>query len=371
MGARLIAAGRASAIRLTTYSGLMRPETRYARAGAASIAYQMLGEGPLDLVLVPGFVSHVEVGWEEPNLAHFLTRLASFARLILFDKRGTGLSDPIVETPSMAERMDDIRAVMDAAGSQRAALLGVSEGGTLAMSFAHAHPQRAQALVLYGAWARRMAASDYPWGPDETELEGLLARMHAGWASGLWWDGQRPSPSDTPAHRSWWARYLRMAASPAMAQSLIRMNAQLDIRDLLPEIRTPSLVLHRSGDTWIDVGHARYLAEHIPEAIYVELPGTDHRPWLGDVDPIVDEAERFLTGHTRRPRRRVRRGPDALSRREREVAMLAARGETAGEIAGRLSLSERTVETHLAGIYAKLDVRSKSELIRRAAEFGL
>lgn len=349
----------------------MRPPTRYARSGGVSIAYQVTGDGPLDLVLVPGFVSHVELLWEEPNLAHFLTRLASFTRLILFDKRGTGLSDPIVGTPTMVERMDDIRAVMDAAGSARAALFGVSEGGTLAVSFAHAHPERALALVLYGSWARRMVGPDYPWGPDEEQLEHLLGRMDQGWATGAWWDGERPSRFDTPAHRSWWARYLRMAASPAMAQRLIRMNARLDIRDLLPQIDTPALVLHRSQDTWIEVGHARYLAANVPGATYVELPGADHRPWLGDVDAIVDEVERFLTGHKRRPRRRVRTGPDALSRREREVAMLAARGETAGKIAARLSISERTVERHLAAIYGKLEVRSKSDLIRRASEFGL
>jgi pimeloyl-ACP methyl ester carboxylesterase/DNA-binding CsgD family transcriptional regulator len=349
----------------------MRPETRYARAGDVSIAYQVVGDGPIDMVLVPGFVSHVEVIWEEPNLAHFLTRLASFSRLILFDKRGTGLSDPIVGTPTMVERMDDIGAVMDAAGSERAALLGVSEGGTLAMSFAHSHPNRADALVLYGSWARRVAGPDYPWGPDDAQLEILLGRMDEGWATGAWWDGERPSRFDTPEHRRWWARYLRMAASPAMAQGLIRMNARLDIRDVLPAIRTRTLILHRGGDTWIDVGHARYLAEHIPGATYVELPGTDHRPWLGDVDAIVDQLERFLTGEKRRPRRRVLMGPDALSRREREVAVLAARGETAGQIAGRLSISERTVETHLIGIYAKLDVRSKTDLVRRASEFGL
>ena len=325
----------------------------------------------MDLVLVPGFVSHLEVGWEEPNLAHFLTRLASFSRLILFDKRGTGLSDPIADVPTMAQRVDDIRAVMDTAGSERAAILGVSEGGTLGMSFAHTHPERAQSLILYGSWARRMAGPDYPWGPGEDELENLLGRMHDGWATGRWWDGDRPSRFDTPRHRAWWARYLRMAASPAMAQSLIRMNARLDIRDLLPQINTPTLILHRRNDTWIEVGHARYLAAHIPSATYVELSGADHRPWLGDVDAIVDEVERFLIGHRQRPRRRVRTGPDALSRREREVAMLAARGETAGEIAARLSISERTVETHLAGIYAKLDLRSKSDLIRRASEFGL
>jgi pimeloyl-ACP methyl ester carboxylesterase/DNA-binding CsgD family transcriptional regulator len=355
----------------TAYGVAMRPETRYARIGGVSIAYQVVGEGAIDLILVPGFVSHVEAIWEEPSLAHFLTRLASFSRLILFDKRGTGLSDPITGTPTMADRMDDIRAVMDAAGSQRAALLGVSEGGTLAMSFAHTHPERAQFLILYGSWARRMAGPDYPWGPDEDELENLLGRMDEGWATGAWWDGERPSRFDTPRHRAWWARYLRLAASPAMAQDLVRLNARLDIRGLLDQITTPTLILHRSGDTWIDVGHARYLARHIPAATFVELPGADHRPWLGDVDAIVDEVERFLTGQTRRPRRRVLTGPDALSRREREVAVLAARGETAGEIAGRLSISERTVETHLTGIYGKLGVRSKSELIRRAPEFGI
>ena len=195
--------------------------------------------------------------------------------------------------------------------------------------------------------------------------------MLEGWASGTWWDGGQPSPADTARHRAWWAKYLRMAASPAMAQSLIRMNARLDIRELLPEIRTPTLILHRTDDTWIEVGHARYLAAHMPAATYVELPGGDHRPWLGDVDAIVDEVERFLTGRTRRPRRRVLTGPDALSRREREVAVLAVRGETAGEIATRLFISERTVETHLTAIYAKLDVRSKTDLIRRAPEFGL
>lgn len=351
--------------------GPVRPETRYARSGDVSIAYQVVGDGPIDLVMVPGFVSHLEVGWEEPNLAHLLTRLAAFARLILFDKRGTGLSDPVTDVPTMAQRMDDIRAVMDDAGSQRAAILGISEGGALGMSFAVHHPPRVEALVLYGSWARRMAGADYPWGPTEEELESLLARMDEAWATGRWWDGDRPSQFDTARHRAWWARYLRMAASPAMAQRVIRMNARLDIRPLLSEIRTRTLILHRAGDRWIEIGHARYLAEHIPDATYVELPGADHRPWLGNVDAFVDAVEQFLVGRRRRPRRSARIGPDALSRREREVAMLAAHGETAGEIAARLSISERTVETHLIGIYSKLDVRSKTELIRRAAEFGL
>jgi pimeloyl-ACP methyl ester carboxylesterase len=176
----------------------VRPETRYARSGDISISYQVLGAGPLDLVLVPGFVSHLEASWDEPNLAHLLMSLASFSRLILFDKRGTGLSDPVTDMPTMAQRMDDIRAVMDDVGSQRAAILGISEGGTLGMLFAVEHPRRLQALVLYGSWARRMAGPGYPWGPTEDELESLLARMDEGWATGRWWDGDETSPFDTP-----------------------------------------------------------------------------------------------------------------------------------------------------------------------------
>ena len=348
----------------------VRPETRYAKSGAVSVAYQVLGDGPLDLVMVPGFVSHVEVAWEEPNLAHFLTRLASFSRLILFDKRGTGMSDPVAAPPTIDERIDDIRAVMDAAGSKQAAVFGVSEGGTLSLLFSLAHPERAKALIVYGSWARRLTGPGYPWGLDESELDEVLARMARGWATGEWWDGGLPTRFDDERHRKWWARYLRMSASPAMAENAIRMNCRIDIRDELPKVALPTLILHRAGDTWIDVGHARYMAEHIPGATYVELPGADHRPWLGDVDAIVDAIEIFLTGRKARPRARTAIGADALSRREREVALLAARGETAGDIAARLHVSERTVESHLVNVYAKLGVASKAELGRRAGEFG-
>ena len=349
----------------------MRPETRYAKSGDANFAYQVVGEGPLDLVLVPGFVSHVEVAWEQPNLAHFLTRLASFSRLIVFDKRGTGMSDPTTSVPTMEERMDDIRAVMDAAGSSRAAMFGVSEGGTLSLLFAYRYPERAQALVLYGSWARRLVGPDYPWGFRADELEGFLGSMGRAWATGEWWDEGHPSPFDDERHRQWWARYLRMAASPAMAQAVIRMNTQMDLRDLLPEIGVPTLILHRVEDRWIEVGHARYMAERIPGATYVELPGQDHRPWLGDVESILTPVEIFLSGRKHRPRRRATLGTDALSQREREVALLASRGETAAAIAKRLFVSERTVETHLANAYAKLGISSKVELARRAQELGI
>ncbi|MGO4363386.1 LuxR C-terminal-related transcriptional regulator [Terrabacter sp. RAF57] len=195
--------------------------------------------------------------------------------------------------------------------------------------------------------------------------------MDRAWASGTWWDGGRPSPADDAQHRAWWARYLRMAASPAMAQNAIHMNMRMDVRDLLPKVEQPTLILHRTGDTWIEVGHARYLAEHLPGARYVELSGTDHRPWLGDVDAIADEVEIFVTGRKSRPRRRTSLGVDALSRREREVALLASRGETARAIAGQLGVSKRTVESHLVNVYEKLEIGSKTELVRRAAELGI
>jgi pimeloyl-ACP methyl ester carboxylesterase len=271
----------------------------------------------------------------------------------------------------MDERMDDIGAVLDAVGSSRAAIFGISEGGTLSLLFAEAHPERTQAIVLYGSWARRLAGPDYPFGPSAEELEEVVAGMERAWASGEWWDGGRPSAADDAKHRAWWARYLRMAASPAMAQKVIRMNMRLDIRDRLEEIDVPTLILHRTGDSWIDVGHARYMAGHIPNARYVELPGVDHRPWLGDVDAIANEIEVFLTGRKSRPRRRTAIGSDALSRREREVAALASRGETAAAIAERLFVSKRTVESHLATIYDKLGIDSKTELIRRAGDLGI
>ena len=348
-----------------------RPTTQYAKSGGVSIACQIVGDGPIDLILVPGFVSHVEVAWEEPRLAHFFGRLASFSRLIMFDKRGTGMSDPVASAPSMDERMDDIRAVMDAAGSPRATVFGISEGGTLSLLFARAHPKRCESIILYASWARRLIGDDYPYGPSAEELDNIVAGMDRAWASGEWWDGGTPSPSDDARHRSWWARYLRMSASPAMAQNAIRMNMRMDIRDLLSTVLQPTLILHRTGDTWIHIGHARYLAEHLPSATYVELPGSDHRPWLGDVDAIADRIEVFLTGRKSRPRRSAAIGVDALSRREREVAVLTCRGATATEIASHLYLSKRTVESHLVSIYAKLGVASKTELIVRAHEFGI
>src|SRR5438128_648576 len=193
------------------------PVTRYAKSGDVSVAYQVVGEGPPDLVLVPGFVSHVEAAWEWPYLARFLHRLASAARLIVFDKRGTGLSDPMKRPPTLEERMDDIRAVMDAAGCSRAPLLGVSEGGALSILFASMHPDRVDSLVLYGSFAKKLGADDYPWGVSRDQLEVFLNSFDRAWATGEWWDIVNPDAASDPHSREWWARYLRVSASPGMA----------------------------------------------------------------------------------------------------------------------------------------------------------
>jgi pimeloyl-ACP methyl ester carboxylesterase len=280
----------------------MVPETRYARSGDVNIAYQVTGEGPIDLVFVMGWVSNLEAFWQEPTVASFFNRLASFSRLILFDKRGTGLSDrvPIDRLPTIEQRMDDVRAVMDAAGSERAALFGVSEGGPMCAVFAASFPQRTSALVMYGSYAKRVWDPEYPWAPTPEERERWYAAIEEQWGLGA--DVAILAPNADERFRDWWSRYLRMSASPGAAVALGRMNTAIDIRQLLSAIRVPTLILHRTGDRDIDVRGSRWMAGQIAGAKYVELPGDDHVPWVGGQDAILDEVEEFLTG--------VRRGPD-------------------------------------------------------------
>jgi pimeloyl-ACP methyl ester carboxylesterase len=278
----------------------MQLETRYAKSGEVNIAYQVAGEGPLDLVLVPGFVSHLELDWEEPRYAHFLERLASFSRLIRFDKRGTGLSDRPGGLPDLETRMDDVRAVLDAVGSERTTLFGYSEGGPMSILFAGSYPERTTALVLYGTYAkRRDPDEDYPWAPTWEVRQAYAQEVERDW--GWEADMHRMSPSADEAMGRWWAARARAAASPGAARDLILMNSQFDVRALLPAIRVPTLVLHRSGDRDSRPEEGRYIAERIPGARFVELEGEDHFPSIR-ADEIVDEVEEFLTG--------MRRGPD-------------------------------------------------------------
>jgi len=261
----------------------------------------VLGKGPPDLVLVPGWVSNIDVSWEQPALARFLTRLASFSRLILFDKRGTGLSDRVADMPSLEVRMDDVRAVMDAVRSERAALYGFSEGGPMCALFAATYPARTVALIMSGSYARKTAAPDYPWGPTEEQFHASIDQAEREWGGPVGIDERCPSMAGDERFRQWWGHLLRTSASPAAAAMLQRMNAQIDIRHVLPAIHVPTLILHSENERIVDVNASRYMAEQIPGARLVELQGADHVPFLSDADAIVDEIEEFLTGTRHSP----------------------------------------------------------------------
>ena len=272
---------------------------RYARSDNVNIAYQVIGDGPFDLVLVPGFISHLDLDWDEPRSAYFLRRLASFSRLIRFDKRGTGLSDRPGGLPDLETRMDDVRAVLDAARSERAVLFGYSEGGPMSVLFAGTYPERTSALVLYGTYAkRRDPDNDYPWAPTWAERQTYADETERTWDSDA--DMSKMSPGADEAMSRWWAERARAAASPGAARDLILMNSQIDIRSLLPSIRVPTLVLHRRDDHDSRVEEGQYIAERIPGARFVELLGEDHLPWV-DADQILDVVEEFLTGVPRAP----------------------------------------------------------------------
>jgi pimeloyl-ACP methyl ester carboxylesterase len=287
--------------RARPYPPSVPPDTEYARSGDLNIAYQVTGDGPLDLVYVPGWVSNVEMMWEEPAMAHFLERLASFSRLILFDKRGTGLSDRVSndELPTLEQRMDDVRAVLEAVGSERAALFGHSEGGNMCVLFAATYPERTAALITLGCFAkRRDPDDDYPWAPTAENREESAEDVERNWGHLRPEDVEYYAPSrlgDEQFTRNL-ERYLRRAASPGAAAAILRMNSYIDVRDVLPTIRVPTLVLHRTGDHDVNVAEGRYLASRIPGAKFVELPGADHWISAGDVDAIADEIEEFLTG---------------------------------------------------------------------------
>lgn len=274
------------------------PETMYARSGDVNIAYQVIGDAPLDLIFVMGWISHLEYFWREPSFARFLLRLASFSRLILFDKRGTGLSDhvPLNQLPTLEQRMDDVRAVMDAVGSERAALCGVSEGGPMCSLFAATYPEKTLALVMIGTYAKRIRDAEYPWGPTMEQREHFFEIMRKQWGGPVGIEERAPSVAGDPKFRDWWATYLRMGASPGAAVALTQMNAEIDVRNVLPTIRVPSLVIHRTDDQCLKVEEGRFVAQKIPGAKFVELPGNDHLPFVGDQDAILDEVEEFLTG---------------------------------------------------------------------------
>jgi pimeloyl-ACP methyl ester carboxylesterase/DNA-binding CsgD family transcriptional regulator len=310
---------------------MMPPEIRYAKNGEIRIAYQVVGQGPFDVMVAPGWMSNLEVHWEDSGYGHLLQRLATFARLILLDGRGTGLSDRIDPSnpPSVETRVDDLRAVMDACGSGRTALLGASDGAPLAILFAATYPERVRALVLYGGYAH-----SHTWVMGPQALATFLRHAETSWGTGASLAGYAPGRVEDARFKAWWARFERLSASPTAAIAFARMYAQLDVRHALSSVLAPTLIVHRADDVRIGVAGGRQLAQAIEGARFVELPGRDHPMWCGDVDGLVDEMEEFLTGLR----------PDASQHRVLATLLIArqvAPGRAAARLGDRL-WNERT-----------------------------
>jgi class 3 adenylate cyclase len=273
-----------------------QPRVRYARSGEVHVAFEVVGDGPVDIVFVDGSYTNLQVMWEEPSYRRFCERLGSFARLLLFDKRGMGLSDR-VQLGTLEERMDDVRAVMDAAGSERAALLGVSEGGPMSMLFAASYPERTVALLLCGAEVKEETTPDWPWGEcTRKEFEAAMRTLGERWGSGRWGPVLLPSRGDDPRLVEWASRLDVQSATPSAAEVIMRTSFEIDVRHVVPSVHVPTLIVHAVGDRICHVENARFLARTVPHARYVELSGADHAPWGDQADVVVAEIREFLTG---------------------------------------------------------------------------
>jgi DNA-binding SARP family transcriptional activator/pimeloyl-ACP methyl ester carboxylesterase len=270
------------------------PETRYVLSGDLHIAYQVVGSGPVDLLFVPGFVSHLEQSWEEPALAGFFRQLAGWARLILFDKRGMGLSDRVGAPPTLADTAGDMLTVMNAVGSRRAVVFGASEGGPACVAFTARYPERVAGLIMYGSMAKGTRTRDYRWALTSAQYDAWLAQLIASWGEAQALEFFAPSNATDPQLAKWWARTLRLASSPSACKAVLEVLRDIDVRELLPQIDTPTLILHRKDDRAILVQAGRYMAEHIPNAQLVELPGRDHWWWIGNYQPLLRQIEGFM-----------------------------------------------------------------------------
>ena len=336
----------------------MTPQTRYAKAGTLSIAYQVVGDGPIDIVMVPGWISNIEVFWEDAHVARFFERLSTFTRLILFDKRGTGLSDRSTEAATLEERMDDVRAVLDAVGSSRAALLGYSEGGTMCLLFAATYPDRTEALITVGSYARRLRAPDYPYFTSREEGLEAVEAAAADWGGPVWADVRIPSVADDPIIMRWWAKFLRMSASAEAAAALQRMNLEIDVRHVLPMVQAPTLLIHAKDDRGVPVGASRQMAEVIPNATLIELESADHLPFYDKPDEIIGHIQAFLTGGT---------SPDLSESRVATLMFTDIVGSTETAVAkGDLRFGD-LLEVHHAVVRAELE-RYRGEEVNTAGD---
>ena len=354
----------------------MIPQTRYARSGNVHIAYQVMGDAPVDLVFAHGWMSHAEAQWSFPEIATFLRSLAKFSRVIVFDKRGCGMSDRAGKGATMLERMDDVRAVMDAAGSERAVIFGVSEAAALAMLFAVVHPDRTAALISYGGYARRIWSPDYPWAPTVAQRQKFLEAVRRDWGGPMDLSSLAPSRAHDADFVERFATYLRQSASPGTAVNLARLNTYVDVREFLPKIRAPTLVLNREHDTDMSVEEARFIAHHIPGAVLNVLPGRDHWPFVGDPQRLIRAIEKFVnklpltrpTPLQRRARRTRSANSIALTPRQRDILELMAQGHSNRDIATLLSRSEHTIHRHVANILAALGVGSRAAAVAKLSD---
>ena len=348
------------------------PVTRYAKSGDVHIAWQTLGDGPVDLVFVPGWVSHVEAGWRFPEVASFLRTLARRCRLIVFDKRGTGLSDPMPRASTMDERMDDVRAVLDAASVRRAVLFGASEGVSLSILFAATYPERTLGLVAYGGFARRKRTPDYPWAPSDEARKRLLAVVEQEWGGPIDISSLAPSREHDARFNRRFATYCRQSASPGAAAALLNYNSQVDSSSALSHVAAPTLVLHRTNDRDARLEEGKFIAKRIAGARFVELPGDDHWPFVGDTAALLEQVHLFLEQLPSFPRRsparmpKPKRLPPALSTltiRQRQILELIAQGHSNREIARLLFRSEHTIHRHVANILQQLGAKSRTQAV--------
>jgi pimeloyl-ACP methyl ester carboxylesterase/DNA-binding CsgD family transcriptional regulator len=349
----------------------MLPEVRYVRCDDGYVAYQVIGEGPPDLLVIWGYLTHLEHPWHDPSSARFLGRLADIARVIRFDIRGFGLSDPLTGRPALSERMGEINAVLDAVGTERVALFGLWEGGHMAMRYAFEFPERVSSLVLYGSAARFVSAPDYDLQIDRATAEAGLLLLVDHWGDATYdlpFQLLAPSKVDDPVFREWFTELQRLGCSPGQWLETATWSLDVDVRDILGSIAAPTLVLHRTGDLFCPIANGRYLADNIPGAQLVELDGDDHMPLVGDSDAITDAIEAFVTGRISRRRRASHVVPVALreagvTRREFEVLDLVSSGATNAAIAEELHVSIRTVESHISSLLTKLGSSNRAALV--------
>lgn len=351
--------------------GAMQPEVKYVPCGDGYLAYQVTGRGSVDLLVIFADLTHLEHAWRDPSAARFAGRLGDWSRLIAFDKRGFGLSDPLSGSPTLAERMAEIDAVLNEVRSEKAALFGVWEGGHMAMLYAAEHPERVSSLILYASGARHTSAPGYDLQLDRATREAAILYSVEHWGDpddDLFINLVAPSRVEDHAFRRWLAELQRLACSPGRYLETATWALDIDVRDILPTITVPTLVIHRTGDRFCPIGNAHYLVEHIPGAQLVELDGDDHLPITGDSDAITDAVEAFITGRIARRRRASHVVPAALrergvTRREFEVLDLIASGATNTDIADALHISVRTVESHVSSLLTKLGSASRAGLI--------